>query len=116
MPARTLNDISSLIDALTKQHLPRFESEECVSLLTAHASKGLEFDYIFIVDCDNTHFPYKHFNQQNNNENDELKLLYVALTRSKKSLNITFVKNSKHKATKYLKEMNNNQLIECHRR
>lgn len=78
---------------------------EAIKLLTAHKAKGLEFEYVFIAKCidkkwgNNIHRdPLKlpegiiknvNLDQKEKNE-DERRLFYVALTRAKKEIYITF--------------------------
>lgn len=56
--------------------------EEQVQLMTIHAAKGLEFEHVFIIGCDDTIFPpYRSLDIQ-----EERRLMYVAMTRAKKTL------------------------------
>ncbi|TRW93319.1 UvrD-helicase domain-containing protein [Candidatus Methylobacter oryzae] len=64
-----------------------------VSLLTAHGAKGLEFKVVFVIDADNTLFPYVHSHRHHDNENDERKLFYVAITRCSQTLIMSSVYN-----------------------
>lgn len=84
--------------------------ENCINLMTAHGSKGLEFDYVFIVKCndgkrgikwpggENTtgSFPYppslngKVDNEKELKEQENRRLFYVAMTRAKKELNLSY--------------------------
>lgn len=55
-----------------------------VKLMTVHASKGLEFPYIFIVGLEQDLFPH-HFEsseKDNSDDEEERRLFYVALTRA----------------------------------
>ncbi|HEV7621152.1 MAG TPA: ATP-dependent DNA helicase, partial [Flavisolibacter sp.] len=79
-------------------------NEKGVNLMTAHGSKGLEFDYVFVAGCSSSCWekkrkPYKAFSfpdnliaaQSDSNDIEELRrLFYVALTRAKKHLYISF--------------------------
>lgn len=58
--------------------------------MSIHASKGLEFDYVFIIGFDEGFFP---LNSEENLE-EERRLAYVAITRAKKFLTIS-VANSR---------------------
>ena len=60
-----------------------------VKLLTAHASKGLEFNYVFIVGLENELFPHMRDNDKNDNE-EERRLFYVAITRAKEKLFLSY--------------------------
>jgi len=57
-----------------------------------HASKGLEFNCVFIVGCENGIIPYSLFENQKSDIDEERRLLYVAMTRAKKHLFLTNAK------------------------
>jgi DNA helicase-2/ATP-dependent DNA helicase PcrA len=79
-------------------------SDKGVNLLTAHGSKGLEFEHVFLVGCNAAnwekkrkpgggyHFPDTMFSSlPAHNEDEELRrLFYVALTRAKQHLHISY--------------------------
>lgn len=69
-------------------------SENHVSLMTVHASKGLEFDHVFIVNFNEGIFPSSRSIDDGglNALEEERRLLYVAMTRAKKSLSISWNK------------------------
>lgn len=66
----------------------------CVKLMTAHASKGLEFDTVFIVDAQEGSFPHKNAIAECTKDaiEEERRLFYVAMTRAQKKLYITYVR------------------------
>jgi DNA helicase-2/ATP-dependent DNA helicase PcrA len=92
-----------------KVNIPKMESEAKVNLLTAHKSKGLEFDTVFIINTTesdwgedkkrDTFIPIEKLLHGKTDKEalleDSRKLLYVAMTRAKKSLYMTF---PEHKA------------------
>ncbi|HRY30812.1 MAG TPA: UvrD-helicase domain-containing protein [Candidatus Paceibacterota bacterium] len=63
-----------------------------VKLMTVHAAKGLEFDYVFVVGLESGLFPMERDNQNENMEDaeEERRLFYVALTRARKKLFLTW--------------------------
>lgn len=63
-----------------------------VTLATLHSSKGLEFDYVFIVDVNEGIMPYKKAILEKDIE-EERRLFYVGMTRAKKALSIYSVKS-----------------------
>ncbi len=65
-------------DSLEKNH-------NAVKLMTVHASKGLEFDYVFIVGLEEGLFPHERFDDSGDDE-EERRLFYVALTRARKKV------------------------------
>jgi DNA helicase-2/ATP-dependent DNA helicase PcrA len=68
-------------DALEKR-------EEAVSLMTIHASKGLEFDAVFVTGLEHGLFPQEREDEDRDTE-EERRLFYVALTRARKHLYLT---------------------------
>ena len=59
---------------------------ENVTLMTLHASKGLEFDCVFIVGCEDGILPYSLFETHASDVEEEKRLLYVGMTRARKIL------------------------------
>jgi DNA helicase-2/ATP-dependent DNA helicase PcrA len=67
------------------------KNQDAVRLMTAHAAKGLEFEYVFIVGLEDGLFPHSGFGQRDpEREEEERRLFYVALTRAKEKLFLTF--------------------------
>ncbi|NKQ40472.1 MAG: ATP-dependent helicase [Sulfurovum sp.] len=66
---------------------------EGVNLLTVHASKGLEFTEVFVVDLMDTRFPnHKLMNKSGGALEEERRLFYVAVTRAKDRLSLSYAK------------------------
>ncbi len=64
-----------------------------VRLMTVHASKGLEFEYVFIVGLEHDLFPHKKIGsnkQTKEEEEEERRLFYVAVTRARKHLYLCY--------------------------
>ena len=64
-----------------------------VKLMTVHASKGLEFDYVFICGLEADLFPHKRRNESKKSGEDseeERRLFYVAITRAGKKIFLTW--------------------------
>lgn len=59
-----------------------------VQLMTIHSSKGLEFDYVFLISVNEAIFPSRKSVSANNLE-EERRLMYVAMTRARKQLIIS---------------------------
>lgn len=62
------------------------ESKPAVTLMTVHASKGLEFPVVFIVGLEENLFPMGARNGEDPNIEEERRLFYVAITRAEKHL------------------------------
>ena len=64
-----------------------------VRLMTVHASKGLEFDHVFIVGLEQDLFPHKNIGNRKRSveeEEEERRLFYVAVTRARKHLYLCY--------------------------
>ena len=59
---------------------------EGVNLLTVHASKGLEFEEVFVVDLMDGRFPNRKLMERTGSMEEERRLFYVAVTRAKSRL------------------------------
>ena len=68
------------------------ESEKKVSLMTIHLSKGLEFNHVYIVGLEEDLFPSALSSTTRSDLEEERRLFYVAITRAKKKLTISFAK------------------------
>lgn len=64
--------------------------EEAVQLMTIHASKGLEFNNVFITGLENGLFPHDKCLNEPKELQEERRLMYVAITRARKKLYLTY--------------------------
>lgn len=114
-PEIKLSDLINTIDLMRKNGI-RMElnkvifSENGINFLTAHGSKGLEFEHVFFIGCDkktwdakgrNSGFSYPDTLTQAASEDIALKeesrrLFYVALTRAKQCLNVSYAAKDKN--------------------
>jgi DNA helicase-2/ATP-dependent DNA helicase PcrA len=60
-----------------------------VRLMTVHAAKGLEFRHVFIVGLEQDLFPHRRLDESSDEE-EERRLFYVALTRAKEKLHLSY--------------------------
>ena len=65
------------------------EEPDAVRLSTLHASKGLEFGHVFLVGVEENILPHKDAVDEGRLE-EERRLMYVGVTRAKKSLTLTY--------------------------
>jgi len=65
-----------------------YEKSDCVTLMTVHSAKGLEYDTVFITGLEEGMFPIIHDGEEDDIE-EERRLFYVAITRAKRMLYIT---------------------------
>jgi len=67
-----------------------------VNLMTIHASKGLEFEYVFLAGVEKNIIPHARSIEENpDNIEEERRLFYVAITRAKQKLFMTSCKTRK---------------------
>jgi DNA helicase-2/ATP-dependent DNA helicase PcrA len=63
-----------------------------VTLMTVHASKGLEFPVVFVISMEDGIFPSQRSLEESGGQDEERRLFYVAITRAKERLFITNAK------------------------
>ena len=79
--------------AFASLHYSEIEQSELfkgqIPVITVHQAKGLEFDEVYIAGCNENIFP-SYISVKNNNLIEEMRLFYVAITRSKKRLYLSY--------------------------
>lgn len=86
-----LNEVT-LLEGFTD----RTDSLNFVTLMTIHAAKGLEFDYVFVVGMEENLFPHTNSMADIKEMEEERRLAYVAITRAKKKLFLTHANKRKY--------------------
>ncbi len=64
--------------------------QAAVQLMTVHAAKGLEFSAVWMTGLEEGLFPHENSLSEAKNLEEERRLMYVAITRAKKSLSLSF--------------------------
>ncbi len=79
------------------------EGRAALQLMTVHAAKGLEFDYVFITGLEEGLFPHENaINDGDSGLEEERRLMYVAITRARKRLHLSFAQmRMLHGQTRY---------------
>ena len=110
-----IEDIRTLLNFLNELTLDEFiselylnieidaEEDDNILLSTVHGAKGLEWDYVYLIDMNSNDFPLiiaNNFVDQMEQMEEERRLFYVASSRAKKYLTITYTERN-----------NNNRLI-----
>ena len=106
-PELSLQDFLEMIDKMKENNLPLqvnkvVSSSKGIHLLTAHASKGLEFDEVHILGANKTiwdnkrkgnrtfSYPPNINGDNDSNIEDERRLFYVGMTRAKRKLTMSY--------------------------
>lgn len=84
-PNSSLEDFLSVTALESSSNKPDKDVKNTVSLMTVHASKGLEFEVVFIAGVEDGLFPNARCLEGDDLE-EERRLMYVAVTRAKKDL------------------------------
>ena len=112
-PVVTLCDYLENASLLSAVDVDDEESSNKIALMTAHSSKGLEFPYVFVAGMEENIFPSGGFMASESEIEEERRLFYVAMTRAKKVLQISFAstrtRNGKHESnspSRFIKEIN----------
>ncbi|MBS0507352.1 MAG: UvrD-helicase domain-containing protein, partial [Proteobacteria bacterium] len=76
--------------------------QDAVQLMTVHASKGLEFDCVFIGGLEEELFPHQNAMSDRDGLEEERRLMYVAITRARKRLYLSHAQTRMlHGQTRY---------------
>lgn len=86
--------LHSFLDMLINRVEESKQSSEGIHLLTMHGSKGLEFEYVCLIDINEGVIPGKQCITPMEIE-EERRMLYVGMTRAKKILDVCYLKGTK---------------------
>ena len=103
MPVVTLNDYIENVSLLSAVDVEDEDGgNNKISLMTVHSSKGLEYPYVFVAGMEENIFPSGGFLASESEIEEERRLCYVAMTRAKKVLMLSFaqtrMRNGKHES------------------
>jgi DNA helicase-2/ATP-dependent DNA helicase PcrA len=93
---KTLGSYLQQITLLTDADQNNSEDQDVVRLMTIHAAKGLEFPCVFSVGLEENLFPSQMSLYDRENLEEERRLFYVAVTRAKEKLWVTYA-NSRYR-------------------
>ena len=110
-PDKSLVDFLQTVSLATD--IDSYHSEDdSVVLATVHSVKGLEFKVVFIVGLEERFFPIIRFDSEEDEMEEERRLMYVAITRAKERLYLTssrsrfmYGKQSFSQVSRFLKEL-----------
>ena len=103
IPVVTLGDYLENISLLSSVDMADEEdTNNKVALMTAHSAKGLEFPYVFVAGMEENLFPSVNMLSTANEIEEERRLFYVAMTRAKKTVALSFastrMRNGRHES------------------
>ncbi len=81
------------VSLLTDQDNDKPEDRNKVTIMTMHSAKGLEFNNVYIVGVEEELFPSKMSFESPEDMEEERRLFYVAITRARKRVNISYALN-----------------------
>jgi DNA helicase-2/ATP-dependent DNA helicase PcrA len=67
------------------------DEEQLVTLMTLHNAKGLEYDTVFMIGCEDGAFPHMRALEEGGEE-EERRLCYVGITRARRRLYMTWAR------------------------
>lgn len=88
-----MGDLESFLEHISLiTDIEAAEEKECVTVMTMHGAKGLEFDTVFLSGWEEGLFPSRRTLEESNIKGleEERRLAYVALTRARKKVHISF--------------------------
>ncbi len=88
-----ISDYLAEVSLATDQDSDDDQNAEKVTLMTAHAAKGLEFNNVFIVGVEEDLFPSAMSQDSPRQIEEERRLLYVAVTRARKYCMLSYAKS-----------------------
>jgi DNA helicase-2/ATP-dependent DNA helicase PcrA len=98
------------------------EKDDCVSLMTAHTAKGLEYPIVFLVGMEEGMFPHAMSARDETGVEEERRLCYVGMTRAMEKLTLTcaaernrFGSRSSSPPSRFLAEIPDSALAESAR-
>ena len=112
LPAVLLIDYLENVSLLSAVDVDEEDSMNKICMMTVHSSKGLEYPYVYVVGMEENIFPSGGFLSSENEIEEERRLFYVAMTRAKKNLQLSFaqtrMRHGKHESnspSRFIKEI-----------
>lgn len=112
------NSVSTFLQEVALlQEIASQPQDETIQLMTLHAAKGLEFDFVIITGIEEQLLPSVHALASGNLE-EERRLLYVGITRARERLLLsharyrhTYGQVAEHRLSRFIEEINCQQLV-----
>ena len=91
--SRSLTDFMQDVALLTDMDTSGEDDKNKVTLMTIHSAKGLEFPYVYLVGLEENLFPSIQSMSSRADLEEERRLFYVAITRARTKLTISYAEN-----------------------
>lgn len=118
MPVVTLGDYLENVSLLSAVDVDEEDGNNKISMMTVHSSKGLEYPYIYVVGMEENIFPSGGFLSSESEIEEERRLFYVAMTRAKKNLYLSFAqtrmrhgKTESNSPSRFIKEIDRRYVL-----
>jgi DNA helicase-2/ATP-dependent DNA helicase PcrA len=85
-----LNELALLTNMAKEENIGEEDNEDKVALSTIHQAKGLEWSYVFLIWCADGMIPLQRALKEQDGEEEERRLFYVAVTRAKDQLYLCY--------------------------
>lgn len=108
---KTMEEWTTFAKEYGKKLQEKRKNKEGICLSTYHSAKGLEWDYVFLIDCNESMTPFKKAESPEEIE-EERRLFYVAVTRARKGVRFTWTSSNGPKKmfpSRFLTEMGINK-------
>ena len=104
-PDTSLQDFLSSVSLDPRTEEDKDEQNDTVTLMTFHGAKGLEFDHVYMVGCEEGFLPHQRHSHHDAKVSiispaeldEERRLAYVGITRAKRHLQMTAAKKRIHR-------------------
>jgi ATP-dependent DNA helicase Rep len=113
MHTKNLFELTQMISLMSVLEGQNNKQSNAIQLSTLHAAKGLEFGHVYLIGAEEGILPFSNGEGKQSDIEEERRLMYVGVTRAKRSLHISWCKQRKKNGEKiriepsrFLKEMN----------
>jgi ATP-dependent DNA helicase Rep len=115
---KTLPELVQTVSLISMLEGRNEEDVDAVKLSTLHASKGLEYPYVYLISCEEGILPHQESISQGMIE-EERRLMYVGITRAQYELTISYCEQRRkagaletRERSRFLAELGNNNVID----